>query len=112
MRAVSPPGVQSGGVSSAPDDRFTAGPDCRVKASRRRRVGGAGGCPTVRAWIVFAAGVEIIDAIPSTPDDHFTASQHRRVRESGRGRVAKARWSPCVLSAATQGTGYYRKRVV
>ena len=39
-------------VVSAPDDHFTAGPDCRVTVSCRGRVGGAGGCPTIRAGIV------------------------------------------------------------
>jgi hypothetical protein len=98
-RSISP-GVQSGGVSSAPDDHFTAGRDCRVKASRRRRVGGAGGCPTVRAWIVFAAGVEIIDAIPSTPDDHFTASPHCRVDRPGTRRVGRASGCPRIINAS------------
>ena len=57
--AVSPAGVQRGGVSSTPDDHFAAGPDCRVRATARGRVGGAGGCPTVRTGIEFAAAVEI-----------------------------------------------------
>ena len=43
---------------STPDDHFTAGPDCRVTRSGRGRVGGAGGCPTIRAGIVSAAGVQ------------------------------------------------------
>ena len=47
-------------IVSAPDDHFAAGPDCRVKVSGSGRVGGAGGCPTVRAGIVSAAGVQIV----------------------------------------------------
>ena len=43
------------------------------------RVGGAGGCPTIRARIVSPAGVRIAAAISSTPDNHFTASPHCRV---------------------------------
>ena len=43
---------------SAPDDHFTAGPHCCVPVSGRGRVGGAGGCPTVRAGIVSPAGVQ------------------------------------------------------
>ena len=43
---------------SAPDDHFTAGPDCRVTDSGSGRVGGAGGCPTIRAGIVSPAGVQ------------------------------------------------------
>ncbi len=45
-------------VVSAPDDHFTAGPDCRVIGSGSGRVGGAGGCPTIRAGIVSPAGVQ------------------------------------------------------
>ena len=48
------------GVISAPDDHFSAGPHCRVTVSGRGRVGGAGGCPTVRAGIVSAAGVQTV----------------------------------------------------
>ena len=46
-------------VTSAPDDHFTAGPHCRVIFSGSGRVGGAGGCPTIRAGIVSPAGVQI-----------------------------------------------------
>jgi hypothetical protein len=67
-----------------------------VNISRSRGVGGTGGCPTVRAWIVLAAGVENIWAIPSTPDDHFTASPHRRVLESASGRIGGAGACPSV----------------
>ena len=52
-------------IRSTPDDHFTAGPDCRVMVSGRGRVGGAGGCPTIRAGIVSPAGVQI--AVTSTP---------------------------------------------
>ena len=55
---VSPAGVQIAAVISAPDDHFTAGPDRRVTLSGSGRVGGAGGCPTVRARIVSPAGVQ------------------------------------------------------
>ena len=44
---------------SAPDDHFTAGPHCRVIVSGIGRVGGAGGCPTIRAGIVSPAGVQV-----------------------------------------------------
>ena len=44
-------------IRSAPDDHFTAGPDCCVPLGRGR-VGGAGGCPTIRAGIVSPAGVQ------------------------------------------------------
>ena len=44
-------------ISSAPDDHFTAGPDCRVVLGLGR-VGGARGRPTIRAGIVSPAGVQ------------------------------------------------------
>ena len=47
--------------------------------SARGRVGGAGGCPTIRAGIVSPASVEIAAAVVSTPDDHFTAGPDCRV---------------------------------
>ena len=65
-------------VNSSPNDHFIAGPDCCVILSGRRRVGGAGGCPTVGAGIVSPASVQIA-AIISAPDDHFTAGPDCRV---------------------------------
>ena len=53
-----PPVFNDSAACSAPDDHFTAGPDCRVNVSGRGRVGRAGGCPTIRAGIVSPAGVE------------------------------------------------------
>ena len=46
-------------IKSTPDDHFTASPHCCVACSGIGRVGGAGGCPTVRAGIVPPAGVQI-----------------------------------------------------
>ena len=59
-----------------------------MTCSGRGRVGGAGGCPTVGAGIVSAAGVQIAWIADSAPDDHFTASPHCRVKVSG----SRARW--------------------
>ena len=82
---------------STPDDHFTAGPHCRVTVSGSGRVGGAGGCPTIRAGIVSPAGVEIAVAVASsTPDDHFTAGPDCRVRRSASGRVGGAGGCPTV----------------
>ena len=50
--------------ASAPDDHFTAGPDCGVTVSGSGRVGGAGGCPTIRAGIVSPAGVHVVGSLP------------------------------------------------
>ena len=73
LRAVSPPGVKIDKPASAPapDDHFAAGPDSRGNVSGSRRVGGAGGCPTVRAGIVFAPGIENIWRGPIHPRRSF-----------------------------------------
>jgi hypothetical protein len=42
-----------------------------VIVSAIRRVGGAGGCPTVGAGIISAAGVEIAAAVSSAPRRSF-----------------------------------------
>jgi len=77
-RIVSPAGVQKIRAriteASAPDDHFAVCPDCRVKPSGLRRVGGGGGgCPTVRAGIIPATGVYNIGVVKPAPDDHFVA---------------------------------------
>ena len=69
--------VVNGLVISAPDNHFTAGPDCRVKTRAIGRVGDAGRCPTVSLWIISPAGVKADHVtVNSAPDDHFTASPH------------------------------------
>ena len=84
-----PPVFKSDAVAdSAPDDHFTAGPHCRVIVSGSGRVGGAGGCPTIRAGIVSPASVQIAWSSLSTPDDHFTAGPDCRVIRIGQ----RARW--------------------
>src|SRR5207245_8654094 len=75
LRALSPASV---GIRrfSPPDDHFTAGPDCRLTKSGSGSVGGAGGCPTIRARIVSTAGVQNAFVIPTiaTPDADSTAT--------------------------------------
>ena len=56
---------------SAPDDHFTAGPDCRVRVSRGGRVGDASRCPTIGAGIVSAASVQRIDSRRHRPRRSF-----------------------------------------
>ena len=76
-------------IIPAPDDHFTASPNCRVTVSGSGRVGGAGGCPTIRAGIVSPAGVQQdVDTVNSAPDDHFTAGPDCRVMSLGQ----RARW--------------------
>ena len=62
--------------ASAPDDHFAVCPYCRVKPSGLGRVGGGGGCPTVRAGIIPATGVYNIGVVKPAPDDHFAAGPH------------------------------------
>ena len=110
---VSAPGVQPVTHTiikiSAPKDHFTAGPDYRVIDSRRRRVGGAGCCPTVCAGIVSPAGVQIA-AVTAAPHDHFTAGPDCRVKLSAVWRADNVRWSPCVIGARIR-VGNLRKSV-
>src|SRR5207248_3048306 len=77
-------------ISAAPDDHFAAGPHCRVEHSTGRRVGSAGGYPTVGAGIVSPAGHQIVDTGFSTPDDHFAVGPHCRVIISASGRAGGA----------------------
>src|SRR5947209_6228958 len=100
LRAVSPASV---GIRrfSPPDDHFTAGPDCRLTKSGSGRVGGAGGCPTIRARIVSAAGIKnaLVVRASATPDDHFTASADCRVIGSRGRRVGGAGGCPTLRAA-------------
>src|SRR5438045_2129222 len=81
---------------SAPDDHFTASPDCSVSISAIRRVGDAGGCPTIRTGIVPPASVQIVVTIESAPDDHFTARPHCSVSSSASGCVGDAGGCPTI----------------
>ena len=91
--------------SSAPDDHFAAGPDCRVIVSGSGRVGGAGGCPTVGAGIVSPAGVQKMLPLDSAPDDHFAAGPDCRVSVSGSGRVGGAGGCPTVGAGIVSSAG-------
>ena len=112
---VSPAGVRRLPVPStvsAPDDHFTAGPDCRVTVSGRGRVGRAGGCPTIRAGIVSPAGVRKHAAdVISAPDDHFTAGPDCRVTVSGSGRVGRAGGCPTIRAGIVSPAGVQRAAV-
>src|SRR5439155_16654582 len=58
---------------TTPDDHFASGPHCRVIEPASGRVGGAGRCPTVDAWVVPPAGVQNPTIAASAPYNHFTA---------------------------------------
>ena len=72
----------------------------------RRCVGRPGGCPTIGAGIVSAAGVKtaVLD-IYSAPDDHFTADPYSRGSVSLRGRVGRAGGCPTVRAGIVSATG-------
>src|SRR5439155_21692747 len=89
-RAVPAAGVQLQEIfiSAAPDDHFTASPDCRVRDSGGRGVGGGRGYPTISAGTISPAGVKWERGnLISTPDDHLTAGPHCCVIAAGIGRV-------------------------
>src|SRR5205823_2162189 len=75
---------------AAPDDHFTAAPYCRVIFSAVGRADDVGGCPSISAGIIFAAGVKSAAAIRSAPHDHFTAAPHCCVAVPRSGRVGGA----------------------
>src|SRR5437660_12752942 len=106
--AVYAAGVQrrKNGTYSAPDDHFTAGPDCRVEPSGIRRVGGASRRPTIEIGIVSAAGIEIGCVISSTPDDHVASGPDCRVTRSAFGRVASAGRVPILFSRILPPDGF------
>ena len=66
-------------ASSAPDDHFAAGPHCRVISSGIGRVGGAGGCPTIRAGIVSSAGVQSVPDRSYPPQTIISLPVHTAV---------------------------------
>ncbi len=95
--------------STAPDDHFTAGPDCRVNFGHRAHWW-CWWLSNCRCWDCISRRCSK-HAVISAPDDHFTASPDCRVMGSGIGGIGECRWSPRIIGAATRGTSYYRKRV-
>ncbi len=87
-------------IYSTPDDHFTASPHCSVKIPYRGRVDGARGCPTIRAGIISATGVQKAGATEAAPDDHLAACPHCGVIPSGRGRVGATGGRPCIVDAS------------
>src|SRR5437868_4567544 len=93
--------------SSAPDDHFTATPNCCVRRSTLRRVSRASSYPTIAGWIVSAASVQRkprAEGITS-PDDHFGTSPHCRVIVSGGGRVDDASAHPAICGGIVSPAG-------
>ena len=90
-----PAGVQIAASLSAPDDHFTASPHCRVTVSGSGRVGGAGGCPTIRVGLYLPPVFRKLPLI-SAPHNHFAAGPHCRVTVSCIGRVGGAGGCPTI----------------
>ena len=82
--------------TSAPDDHFTAGPNCRVIVPCLGRVGGAGSCPAISAGIVSPASVEKVAGVVSAPDDHLAAGPNCRVEVSRLGRIGGTGDGPAI----------------
>ena len=86
-------------ISSAPNDHFAAGPDCRMVYPGLISV--VGWCPTVGVGIISPAGVSVeSDAHLSAPDDHFIA---RRPHCGMKG--STSRRASCAGGCPTVGAG-------
>src|SRR5207237_1025917 len=87
-------------ISSTPDDHFTAGPFRCVRPPRGRRIYGAGSYPTIRAWIVSSAAVEMpVGIVVPAPDDHFATGPYCDMTPARVGRVRSRSGSPSVVHA-------------
>ena len=82
-----------------------------MKFSGSGRACGAGGCPTIGAGIISAAGVEKGAAGESAPDDHFAAGPHCRVRGSAIWRVGGAGGCPTVGAGTVSPAGVEKAAV-
>jgi hypothetical protein len=92
---------------AAPDDHFTATPNCCVRRSTLRRVSRASSYPTIAGWIVSAASVQRkprAEGITS-PDNHFGTSPHCRVIVSSGGRVDDASARPAIRGGIVSPAG-------
>src|SRR4029077_6922200 len=85
-------------INSAPDDHFSAGPDCRMVYPGLISV--VGWCPTVGVGIISPAGVSVESAHLSAPDDHFIA---RRPHCGMKG--STSRRASCAGGCPTVGAG-------
>ena len=80
-----------------------------MTVTARRRVGGVGSCPTIRAWYVFPASVEILminalRKIPA-PDDHFISVPNGGMRVSGRRGVSCSGGYPTISVGIVSSSG-------
>src|SRR6266480_328640 len=90
----------------APNDHFAPSVHCGLRVSRRRRIVQACGNPTVRAQVVSAAGVRVVERfIDAAPDDHYTAGPQRAVAKSCGRRVRSAGGCPGICLWIVSGAG-------
>ena len=76
-----PASVRKAAGQSAPDDHFTAGPDCRMVRTGRWCVDRGSSYPAIRTGIVSSSGPDVVVPM-SSPDNHFTAAPDCRVKLS------------------------------
>jgi hypothetical protein len=107
--AISTTGIKvDAGVakSAAPDNHFAASPDCRVRVSRRGRVGHAGGCPAIRGGVVSATSIAIVKrGVGAGPDHHFAAAPDCRVTDAAERRVGSAGYGPAIVNRIIPAAG-------
>ena len=85
---------------SAPDNHFTAGPDCGVNSIRPcGRVGGACRGPAIRAGIISPASIEIGFAVQLRPKQSFHFRSKLPCGVSAIRRVNRAAGSPRIICA-------------
>jgi len=100
-------------IKSTPNNHFIVRPDGCVKFSGGRRVGSAGGYPTIRTGIVSPARIQIAtDAIRSAPNDHFAAGPHCGVVESGIRCVDGACGCPAIRAGIVSAAGVQKVEAV
>src|SRR4029077_20622984 len=92
-------------TKSAPDDHLTASPNGGVIVPSKRRIGGAGFCPTICTRIVLPTGVKVTAKVLPTPNNHLTAAPDCGVIHSDGGRVNGARCCPAICGGIIAPTG-------
>ncbi len=105
---VSLASVQIGeAIITAPDDHFTARPDCRVELAWSGRIVGAGGYPIIRAGIISPPGVQISETTIrfSAPDDHFATGPDCGVICPASWNVGRASGCPAIKSGIVSASG-------
>ena len=100
-------------ILSAPDDHFTAGPDCRVISSASRARWWCWWLSNYPCWdcISRRCSDSLTTLLESAPNDHFTAGPNCRVTGSGNRGVSGGRSRPRIICARRIPLGNFRKSV-